>query len=193
MKKVKYMMVVFIAVFLSNIQAMSSNAKDIAINFNNLEYFLRWFHKTQYEFTPTGQEDLEKWRDMITFNFYETVTDGEKLASVANTILSNYTDYGAKIIETNSIPRTIDKAAEHLIVAVFRKQNYFETVHVRILVIDQIGASVIYSHREYGDNAATLMQTWIKNVGISYTNKIMELDDIPSLAKLRSISKSFEP
>jgi len=33
-------------------------------------YFHRWPDNDQHEFTPTGQDDLQKWTDMITINIY---------------------------------------------------------------------------------------------------------------------------
>jgi len=38
-------------------------------------------HKNdQHEFTPTGQDNLEKWSDMITINVYSSANDGDALA-----------------------------------------------------------------------------------------------------------------
>src|SRR5215210_1483985 len=58
--------------------------------FREVDYFHRWSQVDQHEFTPEGQEDLEKWADMITVNAYPHVHDGDSLAAAANAVLENY-------------------------------------------------------------------------------------------------------
>ena len=45
------------------------------------DYFYRWSKDIQHEFTPEGQEDLAKWKDMLTINLYPDVKTGEELAN----------------------------------------------------------------------------------------------------------------
>ena len=56
----------------------------ITLNFNQTEYVHRWSQNDQHEFTPLNQDDLSRWTDMLTINFYSRVNDGEGLAMVAN-------------------------------------------------------------------------------------------------------------
>ncbi|MEP6821465.1 MAG: hypothetical protein ABI946_03865 [Chthoniobacterales bacterium] len=98
----------------------------VAFTFQGVDYFHRWSQKEQHEFTPTKQEDLEKWTDMITVNGYPSVTDGDGLAEMANGVLENYKEHGAKVLGTNSTPRTPDHPAEHLIAAVFGRPNFLK-------------------------------------------------------------------
>ena len=60
----------------------------LTLSFGGVDYAHRWSKNGQNEFTPRGDEDLATWREMITINVYETVTTGEKLAELANKILS---------------------------------------------------------------------------------------------------------
>ena len=48
-----------------------------AFSFKNIEYFHRWSHNTQHEFTPNKQEDLKAWTDMVTINIYPDAKDGD--------------------------------------------------------------------------------------------------------------------
>jgi hypothetical protein len=67
-------------------------------------YFHRWSKNDQYEFTPTGQDDLEKWSDMITINLYPSAHHGDGLAVKANAVLENYKSHGGRVLRTNSVP-----------------------------------------------------------------------------------------
>jgi hypothetical protein len=58
----------------------ATTADKPAFMFGGVGYFHRWSQNDQHEFTPTGQDDLEKWSDMITINVYPTAHDGDALA-----------------------------------------------------------------------------------------------------------------
>ncbi len=58
-----------------------------AFVFRDVGYFHRWSQNDQHEFTPEGQQDLDKWSDMITANAYPDVDDGKRLAEKANAVL----------------------------------------------------------------------------------------------------------
>ena len=98
--------------------AATTEAK-AAFVFGGVSYFQRWAQDDQCEFTPTGQENLEKWSDMITINVYPSAHDGDTLAMKANGVLENYKSHGGRVLKTDSIPRTPDRPAEHFIVVVF--------------------------------------------------------------------------
>ncbi len=57
--------------------------------FKGTGYWHRWSQNDQHEFTPRGQEDLEKWSDMVTINLHPDARTGEALATTANTVLKN--------------------------------------------------------------------------------------------------------
>src|SRR5262245_26462329 len=66
----------------------------LTLSFGGVDYLHRWSKNGQNEFTPSGNEDLASWRDMITINVYENVGTGEALADLANKILTNYQGHG---------------------------------------------------------------------------------------------------
>ena len=41
-----------------------------------VEYEHRWSRNGQHEYTPAGQEDLERWRDMLSLVVRSDVADG---------------------------------------------------------------------------------------------------------------------
>jgi hypothetical protein len=122
-----------------------------AFVFDGVGYLPRWSMKNQHEFTPEGQEDLEKWSDMITMNVYPDAHDGDALAAKANAVLENYKSHHGKVLRTNSLPRTPDRPAEHFIAVVFGRQNFIEVALARFKLVDGTGCSIVYSHRIYGE------------------------------------------
>ena len=46
-----------------------------AFVFGGVSYLHRWSQNDQHEYTPGGQEDLQKWLDMITMNVYPSAHD----------------------------------------------------------------------------------------------------------------------
>ena len=77
----------------------ATTADKPAFMIGGVGYFHRWSQNDQYEFTPTGQDDLEKWSDMITINVYRTAHDGDALAVKANAVLENYKSHGGRVSE----------------------------------------------------------------------------------------------
>ena len=97
-----------------------------AFVFDAVGYLHRWSLHHQHEFTPEGQEDLEKWSEMITINVYPDAHDGEALATKANAVLENYKSHQGMVLKSNSIPRTPDWPAEHFVAVVFGRPNFIE-------------------------------------------------------------------
>ena len=143
-------------------------------------YLHRWSLNHQHEFTPEGQEDLEKWSDMITINVYPDAHDGEALATKANAVLENYKSHDGKVLRTGSVPRTPKQPAEHFIAVVFGRPNFIEVAFARFKLVDGLGCSIVYSHRIYGEKIGDQMSAWLKNNGVEKENALMEWNDIPS-------------
>ncbi len=95
--------------------AKAPKPKPAAVTFNGTEFHLRWSKAGQFEFTPAGQEDLNRWTEMLTIWRYDAIRDGDALAAQANRTLGAYQSARGKILRTNSLPRTAQKPAEHFI------------------------------------------------------------------------------
>lgn len=65
----------------------------------------------------------------------EDVHDGEQLAAYANALLGTYQSNG-RILITDSKPITVERPAEHLIVAMLGKRGLIETVFARMVLVD---------------------------------------------------------
>lgn len=164
-----------------------SSVKSIA--FRGIQYEHRWSKAGQNEFTPRGQENLESWHDMITFNVYDAVTSGEQLAETANSVLGNYQGAG-EILRTNSKPMTPDHPAEHLIVAVLGSPSFLEAVFTRLVLIDGTGVAIVYSHRVYGKPAGQAMNEWLQGNGQQVENALMAWDELPTSMALKTLPQS---
>ena len=161
----------------------------LALNFNGVRYAHRWSKGTQHEFTPAGQEDLTKWQDMITLVPRQDVSDSATLAALAEALFKQYQGAG-KIIKSESTAPTKDKPAEYLLVALLPSKGFFETVFVRIALIDGTGLMAVYSHRNYGESAAEDFGSWIKANGAPVEQALMGWNGIPAPASLSRLPLS---
>ncbi|MFK0379137.1 hypothetical protein [Pandoraea sp. NPDC090278] len=173
----------------STASAASPADKAISVFFRDVEYQHRWSKGGQNEFTPQGQEDLSSWRDMMTLNVHESVTNGDQLAETANKTLTNYQRAG-KILRTDSKPRTPDRPAEHLVVAVLGNPDFLEAVFARFALIEGVGTVTVYSHRVYGKSVGQSMSEWLKTNGPQVESALMSLDKLPTPASLKALPQS---
>lgn len=157
--------------------------------FRGTGFVHRWSKDGQNEFTPQGDTDLTKWRDMITVNVHESVSNGDQLATMANKIVTNYQQRG-KILRTDSKPRTADRPAEHMIAAVLGAPGFLEAAFVRCVLSGNTGYAVVYSHRVYSSKAGPAMSEWLKSNGPEVERALMAWDKLPSAASLKALPRS---
>jgi hypothetical protein len=158
---------------------LQSREKVATFTFADAKYFHRFTNEDQHEYTPAGQENLNTWTEMVTVHVYRTVKDGEGLASTANAVLENYKANKGVIIKTDSVPRTKDRPAEHLIVAVFGRPDFIEAAFARFKMNEGIGGAVIFSHRIYGKRVGDQMSAWLAKNGAAVENSLMKWDALP--------------
>ena len=170
-------------------RSQATTADKPAFVFGGVDYFHRWSQNDQHEFTPTGQDDLEKWSDMITINVYPSAHDGDALAVKANAVLENYKSHGGRVLRTNSVPRTPDRPAEHFIAVVFGRPNFIEEAFGRFKLVDGVGCSIVYSHRIYGEKVGDQMSKWLNDNGPKMEKMLMDWNNSPSPASLRDFPR----
>ena len=163
------------------LQAGNSKDKTAAFSFAGANYFHRFTKGDQHEYTPSGQENLNAWTDMITIWTYPRAKGGDDLAAVANAVLENYKTNKAIVVKTDSVPRTEQKPAEHLIAVIFGRPDFIEAVFARFRMHNGVGSSVIYSHRIYGKSAGNQMSAWLKTNGPAMERDLMKWDAMPKL------------
>jgi hypothetical protein len=166
-------------------QKQADTNNRITLSFNQTDYLHRWSQNDQHEFTPQSQDDLSKWTDMLTINFYPQVNEGDGLALVANQVLENYKTQQGRVLRTVSVPRTVERPAEHLIVVVFGRPTFLEAVEARFKLVNGKGVSIIYSHRVYGKEVGPAMSAWLKENGPSMEKTLMAWEFPSSLGRLQ--------
>ena len=168
----------------------AATATKPALVFGGIDYFHRWSQNDQHEFTPEGQENLDKWADMITINVYQSAHDGDALAAKANAVLENYKSHNGRALRTDSVPRTPDRPAEHFIAVVFGRPNFIEVAFARFKLVNGVGCSIVYSHRIYGEKVGDQMSAWLNDNGPKTEKILMEWNNIPSPASLRELART---
>ena len=153
--------------------------------FRDVDYFHRWSKDDQHEFTPKGEEDLNKWSDMMTINVYPDVAEGDGLAATANAVLENYKNHQAKVLKTRSVPRTAERPAEHLIAVIFTRPDFVEVAFARLKLVDGKGCSFIFSHRIYGEDLENESNEWLSANAQEIERLLMEWSSMPTPALLR--------
>ena len=164
-------------------------AQSTALTFGGTEFLHRWSKQGQHEFTPRGQEDLSNWREMVTIDVHQAVSTSEQLADVANRVLANYQGHG-KILRTDSRPRTPQHPAEHLIVAMLGNDALVEAAFARFMLVDGVGAVVVYSRRFYGRDAAKELGGWLEANGPTVERRLMAWDGMPAISALGRLPQS---
>jgi hypothetical protein len=165
--------------------AQGPNEKAPDFSFGDVKYFHRYSKADLHEYTPKGQEDLKAWKDMVSITAYPKVKDGDGLAGMANSVLTNYKAAGGQVVRTNSVPRTPDKPAEHLIAVIFNRDDFSEAAFARFRMHEGVGTSVVYSHRIWGKSTAAEMKTWIGKNGPATEKTLMAWNAMPKLPAVK--------
>lgn len=151
--------------------------------FNGTEYFHRWSRNGQHEFTPEGQTDLKKWTEMMTIILYPSVQDSAGLAQVAERVRNLYGENG-HVLRTKSLPASLGRTGEHLIVVYFKQPTFVEVGFARFTLHDGGGASLVYGHRIYGEEVDQEMADWLEANGEQIEEALMAWNEAPSPSEL---------
>ena len=100
-------------------------------------------------------------------------------------MLENYKNNQARILKTDSVPRTTKRQAEHFIAAVFGRPEFIEVAFARFRMMDGKGYSFVYSHRIYGEKIGDKMSAWLSDHGAEVEKALMEWNSMPSPALSR--------
>src|SRR6266478_93996 len=87
-------------------------------------------------------------------------------------------------------PRTPDRPTEHFIAVVFGRPNFIEVAFARFKLVNDVGCSIVYSHRIYGEKVGDKMSAWLNDNGPKREKMLMEWNNIPSPASLRELART---
>ena len=187
--KARYLRALAFAFALMPTLAQAMGANELILD--GVNYLHRWSKDGQNEFTPPAETDLSRWNDMITINVIDKVSDGDKLATLADRIQRAYQAVG-KILRTNSVPATQTRPAEYFISAVMGSQGLLEAVFARVVLVDSTGLIIVHSHRIYGQNIGPEMADWLRKNGPRSEQVLMDWNAIPSPVELRKLPQSAQ-
>lgn len=169
--------------------AWAQKREAMTLPFRGASFVHRWSQADQHEFTPADDADLKTWRDMITLNVHAQTASGEQLADVANKVLANYQQHG-RILQTRSTPRSAQRPAEHLIVAVLGTPQLLEASFARCMLHEGTGLIAVVSHRIYGKAAGPEMSQWLAAQGAATEQALMGWGPLPSIGSLKRLPRS---
>jgi len=136
-----------------------------SIFFNGRTYQHRWSNGGQHEFTPTGQEDLSSWMDMLTLWVDPRVRDAASLASEVDRVVASYRKINGQNLNVFFIPNGSERSGEYFISARLGNSPVVEFVAARFVLHETQGVGIMYSHRIYGPSAAERLIPWMESHG----------------------------
>jgi hypothetical protein len=171
----------------------TAEAKLATVSFHGETYFHRWSQNGQHEFTPSGQADLKRWKDMVTVRVFEQVTNEAQFTGMVRATVANYKKVGVINRVMERPKKTPDGVDEVVVVATLRAGNIIEFVAARFLMRDGVGTLYVASHREYTDDQgidSTLEGDYVKNKLGRVVNALAVWDGAPALDALRALPRS---
>jgi len=149
-------------------EAVRASAQSVI--FAGIKYYLRAHQNDQYIFTPSGQENLGRWTDMITLAYDPKVTEGKQLAEKAITWWQLNRDARVHFVQINYVPRLDQIPARgdalYLTATVLDRPNhdFDEFAYTTIRLVEGKATTARYSHREYrtGFSSPERTTAWVK-------------------------------
>jgi hypothetical protein len=171
----------------------TAEAKLATVSFNGETYFHRWSQNGQHEFTPSGQADLKRWKDMLTVRVFEQVNNEAQFTGMVRATVANYKKVGVINRVMERPKKTPEGVDEVVIVATLRAGDIIEFVAARFLMRDGVGTLFVASHREYMDRQgidAALAGDYAKNKQAGVVNALAVWDGAPTLEALQALPRS---
>lgn len=115
------------------------------------------------EYTPEGQEDLERFGEMLTFHPVPADLRPEDLEAFTRDTVERHERRGAQIFSSECEPATRVHVADCTIMLAFPRAEHVEIGVTKHLAIRAGLVAISMVHREYGDGAAERTKAWIKS------------------------------
>jgi hypothetical protein len=171
----------------------AAEAKLATVSFHGETYFHRWSQNGQHEFTPSGQADLKRWKDMVTVRVFEQVGNEAQFNGMVRATVANYKKVGVINRVMERPKKTPDGVDEVVVVATLRAGDIIEFVAARFLMRDGVGTLFVASHREYMDDQgieSALAGDYGKNKLAGVVNALAVWEGAPTLEALRAMPRS---
>ncbi len=146
------------------------------VTFRGTEYLLRSSHGNVYDFTPSGQEDLSAFTDMLALDLYPAAHDQEALATITSRVQAIARGAKATILRTISVSASGQQPGEHFLAAVLPTPHGVDFDVAHLVLVDQQGVGVFYTHRSYGESAAGTTSEWVKKNAADVEQQLLQFD-----------------
>lgn len=153
----------------------------LTLEFDGKRYLHRYSKNGQHEFTPVGQEDLQRWQEMITLLPNPDIR-GERTHQWAEAMAAGYKERGL-LIHADQPP-----GGEYRMLGVLSAPGLVEVNFVRVMPQEEGALAFLVQRRFYGDDIPQ-MADWVKD----NTPRISELLvswQPPSSAALAALPES---
>lgn len=126
-----------------------------ALDFDGKRYLHRYSKDGQHEFTPAGQEDLQRWQEMMTL-VVKADFDAERRRQWAEAMAAVYKEKGL-LIQADQPP-----GGEYRMLGVLSAPGVVEVNFVRVMPYGSGAMAVMVQRRFYGEESRQ-MADWVRD------------------------------
>ncbi len=163
------------------------------VTFRGTEYFLRSSSGHEYEFTPSGQEDLHSFTDSLALDLYPAAHDQEALATITSRVLAIVQGQKATVLRTISVSASGQKPGEHFLAAVVPTPHGVDFDAIRFVLVDKEAVGVFYTHRSYGTSAASTTTEWVTKNAANVEQQLLQFDASPMVSSVKGSTSPSLP
>lgn len=127
----------------------------LALSFDGKRYLHRYSKNGQHEFTPAGQEDLQRWQEMMTLVVNQGF-DTEKTRRWAEAMAAGYKERGM-LIQADQPP-----GGEYRMLGVLGAPGVIEVNFVRVMPYGSAAMAAMVQRRFYGEDGRQ-MADWVRD------------------------------
>ena len=153
-----------------------------ATEFNGVRYLHRWSKNGQHEYTPEGQTDLTRWKQMVTLIDKPGMNPYEASAWAVN-LADGFEKSGMLI----SADRPSD--TEYRVVGVMRAGEIVEANFARLMVFQGRAVMLMVQRRFYGQEASELAD-WMKDNTPLISAELLDWGPVPSVESLAALPQA---
>ena len=143
------------------VAAQQRGAAPASLDVDGQRFELRWSNGAQFEYTPKGEEDLQRWTRMVTLQHVPAVRDAPGLRQYTQALSAQFRTIGRVIVD-DCLP-SIPTGEECRAVAVLRAPGVSEFVVNRTVLIDGRAVNASIARRIYGADADARQLAYAKS------------------------------
>lgn len=124
-------------------------------------YEHRWSDGDFHEFTPTGQDDLDRYSEMITLPPSPAGRTAADLERYTDEKATTTRTRGGEVLSQRCEPATPTHVPDCTLLVVYAKPDHVELAVSKHMAAAGTIVPVLFAHREYGEGAGQRAQAWM--------------------------------